>query len=59
MGKGGIPYSGKQWQDKALLFRLFGGEKFGERPNNGKWISVKLSEKTLSTTYQCFLLYDT
>ena len=31
-----VLYSGKHWV--IQLFRLFGGEKFSEWPNNGKWI---------------------
>ena len=31
----------KHWQ--IQLFRLFGGERFGEWPNNGKWISDAMS----------------
>ena len=25
---------------ETVLFRLFGGEEFGEWPNNGKWILI-------------------
>ena len=31
-----LPYSRKHW--KIQPFSRFGGEKFGEWPNNGKWI---------------------
>ena len=37
----GTPYTGgiEHWQ--IQLFRLFGGEKFGEWPNDGKYIDIK------------------
>ena len=41
-------YSRKHWWDKTSVYsaiRLFGREKFGEWPNNHKWISLR--EKTL------------
>ena len=41
------------------LFRLFGGEKFVEWPNNCKWILKILGKPDLPTTCQCFLLFGT
>ena len=29
---------GEMRHGQIQLFRLFGGDKFGEWPNNGKWI---------------------
>ena len=34
-----IPYSRKYSHGRIQLLKLFGGEKFDEWPNNGKWVS--------------------
>ena len=40
---------------QILLFRLFGGEKFDERHNNGKWILMIPEEETFNNSSMFYI----